>query len=58
MNAPILKIAAVPTVLASTSISAALDGTAKIHDPSTITVRNGKFYFVKAGEFNPHGLPQ
>jgi arabinan endo-1,5-alpha-L-arabinosidase len=49
MNATILKIAAVPAVLALTSISAALDGTVNIHDPSTIAVCNGKFYTYGTG---------
>ena len=47
--ATILKIAAVPAVLALTSISAALDGTVNIHDPSTIAACNGKFYTYGTG---------
>src|SRR5947209_8580752 len=49
MNAIILKIAAVPAVLALTSISVALDGAVNIHDPSTIAVCNGKFYTYGTG---------
>ena len=52
MNATILKIAAVTTVLA------ALDRTANIHDPSTIAAYDGKFYVVKGGEFKPNGSAQ
>src|SRR3954470_15705657 len=49
MNATMLKIAAVPAVLALTSISVALDGAVNIHDPSTIAVCNGKFYTYGTG---------
>jgi arabinan endo-1,5-alpha-L-arabinosidase len=49
MNATTLKIAAIPAVLALTSISVALDGTVNIHDPSTIAVCNGKFYTYGTG---------
>src|ERR1051325_7597027 len=47
--ATMLKIAAVPAVLALTSVSVALDGTVNIHDPSTIAVCNGKFYTYGTG---------
>jgi arabinan endo-1,5-alpha-L-arabinosidase len=49
MNATILKIAAVPALLALASLSVALDGTVNIHDPSTIAVCNGKFYTYGTG---------